>query len=458
MLELLGRQAVRELDRPVLGELQSKVHGKVILPEQPEYDSARKIWNGMIDRYPAVIVRCSDASDVVEAIRFARSHDLVISVRGGGHGFPGYATVDDGIVIDLSFMKDILVDPQRQTALVSAGLTLGEFMQATQVYGLATTTGTASDTGVAGLTLGGGLGYLMSKYGLACDNVISYEMVTADGEIVQASAVENTDLYWGLRGGGGNFGIVTKFEFQLHPVTTVLSGLLFHPMAKAREVLRFYRDFAEQSPDELTVYSAMLTSPDGHPVVAMIPCFFGDLKEGEHIMEPLRKFGPPVGDTVRPMSYSEVVHLIDEITPRGRMYYAKSRTLPKLPDSAIDLMAEAGESMTTPFCQVLNQYIHGAAARVAPGDTAFVARGESYMPIFVAAWENGPAEPHIEWARKNWAAFKPFSIEAGYVNFMSADGPNQVALTYGSNYARLLELKRRYDPDNIFRMNANIQP
>ena len=331
-------------------------------------------------------------------------------------------------------------------------------MQATQVYGLATTTGTASDTSVAGLTLGGGLGYLMSKYGLACDNVISYEMVTADGEIVQASAVENTDLYWGLRGGGGNFGIVTKFEFQLHPVTTVLSGLLFHPMAKAREVLRFYRDFAEQSPDELTVYSAMLSSPDGHPVVALIPCFFGDLKEGEHIMEPLRKFGPPVGDTVRPMSYSEVVHLIDEITPRGRMYYAKSRTLPKLPDSAIDLMAEAGESMTTPFCQVLNQYVHGAAARVAPGDTAFVARGESYMPIFVAAWENGPAEPHIEWARKNWAAFKPFSIEAGYVNFMSVDGPNQVALTYGSNYARLLELKRRYDPDNIVRMNANIQP
>ncbi len=457
-MDVRNTQSVVLINNQDLRELQARLHGKAITGDLPEYDEARRIWNGGIDCRPALIVACSDPQDVVQAVRFARSHNLEIAVRGGGHSIPGYCNVDGGIVIDLSPMKDIQVDPQQRTALVPAGVTLAEFMQATQAYGLATTTGTASDTGVAGLTLGGGMGWLMSKFGLACDNVLSFEMVTAEGEVVHASAEENPDLYWGLRGGGGNFGIVTAFEFKLHPVSTVLAGMLIHPMAKAREVLQFYRDFAGQSPDELTVYGAMLTSPDGHPVVAILPCYFGDLKEGERILEPLRKFGPPLMDTIHPMSYYDMIHLIDESTPPGRKYYDKGGTLPQLSDPVIDRMVEAGASRTTPLSLVLIQHLHGAAARVPAADTAFSARIESYMPVFMAAWEEGPAEAHKEWSRKSWASMKPFAVEESYINFLTEEDQRSVPSAYGGNYPRLLELKRRWDPENVFHRNPNIRP
>jgi FAD/FMN-containing dehydrogenase len=458
MINVRNHQFVKTFDTQSLEGLQSSLSGQVILPDSPEYDSVRKIWNGMIDRYPAIIVRCKDANDVVQAIQFGRGHNLDIAVRGGGHSIPGLSTCDDGIMIDLSLMKDVQVDPQRRTALASAGLTLGEFTQATQAYGLATTTGTVSETGVAGLTLGGGIGWLMSKYGLTCDNVLSFEMVTAAGEVVRASADENPDLFWGLKGGGGNLGIVTTFEFQLHPVTTVLGGMVIHPMAKAHEVLRFYREFADQSPDELTVYCVLITTPDGHPAVAIVPCYFGDLEEGERILSPLRKFGPPIIDMIRPMSYAEMVTVIDDTSPSGRKYYDKGGTLPQLSDEAVDLMIEAAAAKTSPFSMIMIQHVHGAAARISPSATAFSARGNSYMPVFLAAWDEGSVEPHINWARKAWASLKPLFIEATYVNFMSADDTNRVASAYGSNYARLLEIKKLYDPDNVFHMNFNIRP
>lgn len=448
----------KEFSSSLLQALESGLHGEVILPGQAGYDQARKIWNGMIDRYPAIIVRCQDASAVARAIRFAREQDLEIAVRSGGHSIPGMSAIDGGIVIDLSPMKDAQVDVNRRTVLAGAGLTLAEFVQATESYGLATTTGVVSDTGIAGLTLGGGIGWFMAKYGLTCDNVLSFTMVTADGEIVQASPGENPDLFWGLRGGGGNFGIVTRFEYQLYPVSTVLGGMILHPLTRAREVLRFYRDFANTSPDELTVYAAIITSPDGQPVIAIIPCYCGDLQEGERVLEPLRKFGPPLADLVHPMAYSEMITLIDAGNPRGRNYYEKGCTLRQLDEQAIELLVEAGESLTSPFSAVLIQHVHGAAARIAPTDTAFSARGESYLPVFLAAWDIGPGDAHIAWARKSVESVRPLAVSVTWVNMMGMEEQNRVADAYGPNYARLVALKRRYDPQNIFRHNLNIRP
>jgi len=444
------------LDIQKTEHLQATLHGQVILPGHPEYDTARKVWNGMIDRHPVLIVQCADTSDVVQTLRFAREQNLDIAVRAGGHGIPEYATVDNGIVIDLSLMKDLKIDTQRQTALASPGLKLGEFIRTTQSYGLLTTVGTDPDTGLAGLTLGGGMGSLMGKFGLACDNVLSFEMVTADGELVRASARENPDLYWGLRGGSGNFGIVTNFEFQLHPVSNVLGGIIAHPLPRARQALRFYRDFASQLPDELTVFCALNNNPDGHPTIGFLVCYVGDLQEGERALEPLRKFGPPVTDLVRPMPYFDFLGWGD--LPRGLHYYGKGGTLPDLSDEVIDRLIEAAWAKTSPFSQILIQYVNGAAARVAPDATAFAARGNSYMPFILSEWEEGPEQPHVDWARNTWASLQPFSVEAGYVNFLGNEGQKQVAPAYGGNYDRLVNLKRRYDPDNIFKLNPNIRP
>ena len=455
-MEIQDRQSLRVLDTQTTEHLQAALHGKVILSGDPEYDTARKVWNGMIDRHPVLIVQCADTSDVVQALRFAREQNLDIAVRSGGHGIPGYATVDNGIVIDLSLMKDLKIDTQRQTALASPGLKLGEFIRTTQSAGLASTVGTDPDTGLAGLTLGGGMGSLMGKFGLACDNVLSLEMVTADGELVHASATENPDLYWGLRGGSGNFGIVTNFQFQLHPVSNVLGGVIAHPLTRAREVFRFYRDFTRQLPDELTVFCALKNDPDGHPSISFLVCYCGDLQAGERALEPLRKFGPPLADLVRPVSYFDFLGW--GYLPRGFHYYGKGGTLPDLSDEVIDRFIEAAWAKTSPFSQILMEYVHGAAARVAPDATAFAARGTSFMPFILSEWEEGPDQPHVDWARNTWASLQPFSVEAGYVNFLGNEEQKQVAPAYGGNYNRLVNLKRRYDPDNIFMMNPNIRP
>src|SRR5947199_1443967 len=330
----------------IIQDLKAHLHGELICPYDHGYDAARRVWNGMIDKYPAAIVRCADVVDVVTAVRFARDHHLLVAVRSGGHSVCGSSVCDGGIVIDLSRMKGIWVDPAKQTAWVQAGLLLREFVQATQAYGLATTTGTVGGTGLAGLTLGGGLGWLMGKYGLTIDNLLSVDLVTADGRVLRASGSEHPDLFWGVRGGGGNFGIVTAFEFQLHPVGQVLAGKVVYPMERAREVLRFYREYTCTAPDDLTAYASLMTTPGGLPVIAINLCYCGPLEAGERFVEPIRKFGAPLVDLIRPRSYLKLISLADTGAPAGRHYYEKASTLKRLSDEAIETIANSGSSCT----------------------------------------------------------------------------------------------------------------
>jgi FAD/FMN-containing dehydrogenase len=446
------------LDNAALEDFTAGLRGEVIRSGDDRYDMARKVWNGMIDRHPALIVRCATTDDVVHTVTFARSQKLPVSVRGGGHSTPGFAVRDGGLVIDLSQMKGISVDPHNRSARAEPGLTLKELIEATQPHGLVTTTGVVSDTGIAGLTLGGGLGWLEGKFGLACDNVLSFEVVTADGRVRHASAGENSDLYWALRGGGGNFGIVTAFEYRLHPLGKVLAGMVVHPMERARDVLRFYRDFTANAPDELTAYAALLTAPDGHPAIAIIVCYCGTLEEGERVVAPLRRFGPPIFDMIHPMDYLDIIQIIDAANPPGHHYYEKGCSVKQLTDEAIDAIVAAGTAMTSPYSVVLLQYMHGVASRIPPRETAFSLRGEYYLPLFVAQWPAGAGIRHIDWARASWAALQPFATDGTYVNFMAADETDRVRAAYGANYERLVALKNRYDPTNFFCHNQNVPP
>lgn len=454
-MEISDRQAMNVLQPQATGRLRASLQGNLLLPGDPGYDAARMVYNGMIDRYPALVVQCAGTGDVVQAIRFAREQALPVAVRGGGHGLPGYATVDHGLVIDLSYMKDILIDAERQTVLASGGVNLGELLQAAQSYGLVLPVGTDADTGLAGLTLGGGAGSLTGIFGLTCDNALWFEMVTAEGEVVHASPIENPDLFWGLRGGSGNFGVVTKFEFQLHPVSNVLGGVLTFPQSRAREVLRVYDDFIQEEPDELTVLCSLLTSPDGHPVIGLVVCYCGDLQAGEKVIAPLRKLGP-IADLVQPMPYTGLLGLIP--MPRGRRYYGKGGTLLRMTDEVNERLAAAAAAHTSPYSVIVIEHIHGAAARVAADATAFPVRQNAYLPFIMAQWETTPDQPHIDWTRSTYAALQPYFASEEYVNFIGNDGDNRVAASYGANYARLVALKRRYDPQNFFRLNSNIAP
>jgi FAD/FMN-containing dehydrogenase len=442
-----------------LGSLRHGLSGELLFPGQPSYDEARRIWNGMIDRYPAMIVRAKRAADVAGAIRFARRVELPLSVRGGGHGGAGAAVVDGGVMIDLSQMKDIRVDPIRLTARMQPGVTLGELVAATEAYGLATTTGTVSGTGMAGLTLGGGMGWLMGSYGLTIDNLLSVEIVTADGEIRHASAEENGDLFWAVRGGGGNFGVVTSFEYRLHPIGPMLAGVVAHPLEHAREVLRFYREFARAAPDELTVYAAIISTPDGHPAIALAACYNGPIEQGERLLAPLRAFGSPVADMIRPMSYYETITMLDAGVPDGLRYYERANAVEELTDAAIDAIVAAGVARTSPRSQVLIQHVHGAAARVAPTATAAAAlRGEHFVVGFIGAWSEGADAEHMGWVRGASEQTRPFARAGVYVNFLNDDGADRVRATYGVNYERLAAIKRKYDAENVFRLNQNIAP
>jgi FAD binding domain/Berberine and berberine like len=442
----------------VLQDLKADLRGELICPNESGYDAARKVWNGMVDKYPAVIIRCADVADVVTSVQFARDHHLLVAVRSGGHSISGSSVCDGGMVIDLSCMKGIWVNPAKQTAWAQAGLRLREFVQATQAYGHATTTGTVGGTGLAGLTLGGGLGWFMGKYGLTIDNLLSVDLVTADGKVLRASASEHPDLFWGVRGGGGNFGIVTAFEFQLHPVGQVLAGKVVYPMERAREVLRFYREYTSSAPDELTVYASLMTTPDGLPVIAINLCYCGPIEEGECAVSPVRKFGAPLVDLIRPRSYLKLITQADAGAPVGRRYYEKASTLSELSDEAIEAMVEYGTACTSPFSQVLIQHVHGAASRVGPTETAFALRGDSYVISIVAAWDDGEADRHIVWTRACWKALEPFTSSGVYVNFLGNEGEGQVRAAYGVNYERLVTLKNRYDPTNLFALNQNIKP
>ncbi len=447
-------------DDTTIEKFKTSLRGELIQQSDERYDEARKVWNGMFDRRPALIARCAGTADVISAVNFARDRGLRAAVRGGGHSFPGHSVCDGGLVIDLSPMQGIRVDPAARTARAQAGVKWIAFDYETQAFGLATTGGTASDTGIAGLTLGGGLGWLSSKYGLTVDNLISADVVTADGRFLTASATENQDLFWGLRGGGGNFGVVTSFEYRLHPVgPTILGGMVLYPLGKAKEVLRFYREFSKSAPDELTMYAACLNPPDGDTMVALICCYCGPMDKGEEVIRPLKTWGPPVQDVLGPLPYVAQQCLTDAALPTGSYYYTKADFLADLTDEAIEVFAEYAATKPSPLSAVLVQTARGAASRVASDAMAFPHRTFPYAPVIVSQWlDAADSDKNVSWARDFWRALQPFAGGGVYVNDLGQDDQDRVRVAYGANYQRLAALKKKYDPDNLFRLNPNIMP
>ncbi len=449
------------LDPAAVDRLATALRGTVIPPGDPNYDEARKVYNAMIDRRPALIARCVDAADVIAAVTFARDQGLLVAVRGGGHNVAGTAVCDDGIVVDCSPMKGIRIDPAARTARCQAGVLWGELDREAQAFGLATTGGIVSTTGIAGLTLGGGLGWLMRRHGLACDNLISADIVTADGRLVTASATENRDLFWGLRGGGGNFGVVTSFEYRLHPVgPTILGGMVIHPVDRAKEVLRFYRDFALGAPDEMTTGAGMVTSPEGQPAVAIIACHSGSLEAGEAAVRPLREYGPPMADLLGPMPYVAMQSMLYAGFPKGAHNYWKSSFLRELSDGVIDAMVEHHMSVPSPLSAAFLEQVGGAVRRVDADETAFAHRDADFNLIIVSLWPDPmTTEANVRWARDLWDAVQPWATEGVYVNYLGEEETDRVRAAYGEEkYHRLAALKAKYDPTNLFRFNQNINP
>src|ERR671930_182901 len=452
-----------------IAELAQALRGELITPGDPGYAEARTIWNGAHDRRPALIVRCAGVADVMRAVEFARSEELLVAVRGGKHSIPGFSTCDDGIVIDLSPMQGIRVDPQAGRAVAQTGLTWSEFDHETQAFGLATTGGLVSTTGIAGFTLGGGIGWLMRKHGLTCDNLMSADVVTADGQLVHASEDENPELFWGLRGGGGNFGVVTSFEYRLHPVgPTVAGGPVFYPGERTGEILRFYRDWVQEAPDELTTLVNLLTAPPapflpeewhGRPLVAIIGVHSGSVDEGERAMRPLRELGDPVADLMGPIPYVAMQSLIDPLWGPGAHSYFKAGWLGGLDDAAIDTLIEYRDTVTSPKSEIHIQHIGGAVARVSADATAFGDRSAPFLlNILASTFTADGHDEAVAWAQDLYGAMAPSLTGGTYVNFLSNEGDGRVRAAYGDKYDRLVALKDRYDPTNLFRLNQNIKP
>ena len=452
-------------------ELGRSFGGELLLPTSPGYDIARRIWNGAIDRHPACIARCTGVADVVAAVRFARERDLLVAVRSGGHGVSGHAVCDGGLVIDLSPMKGITVDPHARTARAQAGVLWGELDRETQLFGLATVGGIVTHTGIAGLTLGGGIGWLMRKYGAAVDNLLSVDLVTADGELVTASEDRDPDLFWGVRGAGGNFGIVTSFEYRLHPVgPIVLAGPIFHLLDDAPEVLRFYRQFAATAPDELTTIFELELAPPlptlpedvhGKPIVMVGACYAGPPEDGAEVVRPLKEFGNPIADLLEPKPYLALQSMFDPLVPHGWHRYWKSVELPPLTDDAIDTLIDHTSRITSPRSYTIVLQLGGALARVAEDATAFGQRDAAHNVVINAVWTEDDPEPdrHITWARDFFDALQTHATGRVYVNFLGDEGQDRVRAAYGErNYERLARLKRVHDPTNLFRLNQNIQP
>jgi FAD/FMN-containing dehydrogenase len=450
------------LEEGAVQELRANLHGPLLCHGDAGYDEARKVWNGMIDRRPALIARCAGVADVIAAVKFARTHEVLVSVRGGGHNTPGIAVCEGGLMIDLAGMRSVHVDRARRTAHAEGGTTWSDFDRETQVFGLATTGGAISHTGVGGLTLGGGLGWLAGKHGLACDNLLSVDLVTADGTMLTASAADNAELFWGLRGGGGNFGIVTSFEYRLHPIGPLLAGPVFYPFAKAKEALALYRDFATSIPDEANTVAALMNSPEGDPLAAIVVCYNGNAETGEKVLRPLRTFGPPVADEVAPTPYCKVQTFFDEAFVRGRRYYFKSNFIRNISDEAIATLVERFATAPSPLSLVYFQQLGNAANRVGATETAFSHRDALCEWGCDAVWLD-PAEDaaNIRWAREMAEAMRPFTTGSDYVNHIgleAEEGSDRIKAAFGANYNRLVALKNSYDPTNLFRHNQNIRP
>lgn len=440
--------------------LKASLRGELLLPGDDGYESARKIHNGMIDRRPSTIIRCAGAADVIRAVNFAREHQLVVAVRGGGHGVPGFAVCDDGMMIDLSRMKSIRVHPTQRTVRAEGGITWGEFDHETQAFELATTGGVVRATGIAGLTLAGGQGFLMRKHGLACDNLVSADVVTADGRQETASATENADLFWGIRGGGGNFGIVTSFKYRLHPVGPVLGGLVIYPMSRAQALLKFYHEFTASAPDELGALAVLATLPDGTRAAVTLLCYNGAVSEGERLLRPLRTFGPPIADQVTVMPYTAVQSIVENFNPRGLRNYWKALYLKELTDQAVNVMVERYATVPAPNTHVVLYTMGGAMARVGADETAVEYRDARHAFLIVGMWTD-PAEDdlNVRWVREFWAAMQPFASGGFYPNYEAETGTEKVKDAYGPRkYERLAALKAKYDPTNLFHLNQNIVP
>jgi FAD/FMN-containing dehydrogenase len=444
-------------------DLSASFGGQLLKPADEGYEEARKVHNGLVDKRPALIARCRGVADVVDAVALATKLGLEVSVRGGGHNVAGRATIDGGIMIDLSPMRGVHVDAVGKTVRAQGGVTWGEVNRETQLHGLAVTGGVVSTTGIAGLTLGGGLGWLMGKYGLALDNLRAVELVTADGKVLRASKQEEPDLFWAIRGGGGNFGIATCLEYHLHRVGPVVAGgPIIYPIERSRDVLEFFRARTRSLPDEHTLFASLTHAPDGSgtEVAALVTCHCGPAADAERAIWPLKEFGAPILDAVGPMPYCQLNSMLDANYPRGALNYWKSNFLMELSDAAIATMIECFARCPTPMGQMLLEHIHGAAARVDAGDTAFPHRQEGYNFLILAQWMQ-PSDTSccISWARETYESMRPFFASGRYVNYLDDDEVGDpVAAAYGPNYRRLQRIKAKYDPKNFFRMNQNIRP
>lgn len=457
-------------DNNSIDSLRAQLQGELCLPGEAGYEEARTIWNAMIDRYPQWVVRCKDANDVVAAVNFARTHDLLLSVRGGGHNVAGTAVCDGGLMIDLSPMRGISVDPVSKVARVQPGINWGDLDRETQPFGLAVPGGIVSATGVAGLTLGGGFGWLSRKFGLTSDNLISADVVTADGRFLKASKRENADLFWGLCGGGGNFGVVTSFEFRLQPVgPQVLAGLILYPMEDAPEVLEFYQYFTAEAPDEVSTLAVLRVAPPapflpveihGKPVIGIGVCYAGPVEEGQEAVRLLKEFGSPLVDLVTPKPFLAHQTMLDAASPSGRRYYWKSGYFDNLSDEACKTLVKHASNLSSPMTAILLFHLGGAISRMDEHESAAGNRQATHVLNIQSAWED-PAETdrHVAWTRDLWQAMQPFSTKGVYVNFLSEDeGPERIRAAYPSSYSRLEAIKKKYDPMNLFRMNQNILP
>ncbi len=454
----------------LIGDLRDRFEGSLLLPGDEGYEAARRVWNGAIDRRPALIARCLRTSDIQTAIRFARDRDLRIAIRGGGHGVAGTAVCDDGIVVDCSLMKTIHVDPITRIALVSPGALWGDLDAATQAHGLAVPGGIVTHTGVAGLALGGGIGWLMRRYGLTCDNLVGAEVVTADGCLLSVSGSQHADLLWGLRGGGGNFGAVARFVFRLRPVgPSVLAGLILHPAERGDEVLHFYRDFADKAPDEVTTIVSFRRVPPlplfpsnlhGRPVVSLGVLHTGSIDAAERALAPLRAFGPPLLDLVHPTPYVAHQAILDASVPHGWHYYWRTHYLSALSDGAIDTIGRHAWKAPSSRSFTIMFHMGGAVGRVAAGETAFAGRDAAFAVNINSAWTPPEsADPQIAWARAFWQALRPHASGGAYINFLDEPVGDRVREMYGPVvYERLAALKRRHDPENVFRLNQNVPP